>query len=168
GFTVPGAIGAKLAAPIKQVVGIAGDGDFLQTCQELAMACQYDIPVVFLVLNNFGWQSIKNLQTRSHGKDRVLATPFQKKDGTPYSAHIADLAKSFGCYAERLEDPDAVQGALKRAFESGKPAVIEVLVNNELPYAGLTATGWWDVPVPAYLHEQRAAYEAARAEEVLN
>jgi acetolactate synthase-1/2/3 large subunit len=168
GFTVPGAIGAKLAAPDTQVLGIAGDGCFLQTVQELAMACQYDIPAVFMVLNNFGWQSIKNLQTRVYGTDRVLATPFEKKDGTPYSAHIADMARSFGCHAERLEDPNEIQGALARAFASGKPAVIEVLVNRELPHAGLTATGWWDVPVPQYLESQRAEYDAARAQEVLN
>lgn len=168
GFTVPGAIGAKLAAPTKQVVGIAGDGDFLQTVQELAMAVMYDIPVVYLVLNNFGWQSIKNLQTRTYGADRVLATPFETRDGKPYSPHIADMAKTYGCYAERIEHASEVQPALKRAFESGRPAVIEVLVSREQPYCGLTATGWWDVPVPAYLEAQRAAYDAARAEEVLN
>lgn len=167
GFTVPGAIGAKLAAPDRQVMGIAGDGDFLQTCQELGMAVQYDIPVVYLVLNNFGWQSIRNLQTNAYGPDRVLATPFQKKDGTPYSAHIADLARAFGCYAERVENPEELPRALRRAFSSGQPAVVELLVNRELPWAGLTATGWWDVPVPAYLKDKRSAYDAARSEEVL-
>ena len=131
------------------------------------MAVQYDIPIVMLVLNNFGWQSIKNLQTRAYGADRVLATPFEKKDGTPYSAHIADLAKAFGCYAERIEDPADVGPAIRRAFASGRPAVIEALVNREMPWCGLTATGWWDVPVPTYLKEQRAAYDAARSEEVL-
>jgi acetolactate synthase-1/2/3 large subunit len=168
GFTVPGAIGAKLAAPGRQVVGVAGDGDFLQTCQELGMAAQYDIPVVYLVLNNFGWQSIKNLQTNAYGPDRVIATPFEKKDGTPYSPHIADLARSFGCYAERVENVEELPRALRRAFNEGKPAVIEVLVNREPPWCGLTATGWWDVPVPQYLEGKRAAYDKARAEEVLH
>ncbi len=167
GFTVPGAIGAKLAAPDRQVLGIAGDGDFLQTCQELGMAVQYDIPVVYLVLNNFGWQSIRNLQTNAYGPERVLATPFQKKDGTPYSAHIADLSRAFGCYAERVESPQELPRALRRAFSSGRPAVVELLVNRELPWAGLTATGWWDVPVPAYLKDKRAAYDIARSEEIL-
>lgn len=167
GFTVPGAIGAKLAAPDRQVLGIAGDGDFLQTCQELGMAVQYGIPAVYLVLNNFGWQSIRNLQTNAYGPDRVIATPFQKKDGTPYSAHLADLARAFGCHGERVEDPDELPRALRRAFASDMPAVVEVLVSRELPWAGLTATGWWDVPVPAYLEARRAAYDEARAEEVL-
>lgn len=168
GFTVPGAIGAKLAAPDRQVLGIAGDGCFLQTCQELAMAVQYDIPAVFMVLNNFGWQSIQNLQRNAYGPDRVMATPFAKSDGTPYSAHLADLAKAFGCHAERVEDPARVGPALQAAFASGRPAVVEVLVNRELPWAGLTATGWWDVPVPAYNQHKRAAYDQARAQEQLH
>lgn len=168
GFTVPGAIGAKLAAPDRQVVGVAGDGDFLQTVQELGMAVQYDIPIVILVLNNFGWQSIRNLQTNAYGKDRVIATPFENRDGTPYSANLRDLALAFGCHAVRIEDPNEIQGALKTAFASGKPAVIEVIVNREQPWAGLAATGWWDVPVPAYLAEKRAAYDMARSQEVLN
>jgi acetolactate synthase-1/2/3 large subunit len=97
----------------------------------------------------------------------VLATPFQKKDGTPYSAHLADLARSFGCYAERVENPEELPRAFRRAFSDGRPAVIELLVSRELPWAGLAATGWWDVPVPAYLEARRTAYEKARSEEVL-
>ena len=65
GFTLPAAIGAKLARPDRQVLGIAGDGDFLQTMQELATAAMLDLPVVFVVLNNSGWISIKGGQART-------------------------------------------------------------------------------------------------------
>jgi len=167
GFEVPGAIGAKFAAPNRQVVAIVGDGSFLQTIQELSMAVQYDIPAIFLVMNNFGWECIKNLQTTQFGPDRVLATNFRKRDGTPFSANLADVAKGFGCYAERIENPAEVAPALRRALASGKPAVIEALCSRELPGSGLTATGWWDVTVPTYHREKRAAYEAARSEEAL-
>jgi hypothetical protein len=60
-----------------------------------------------------------------------------------------------------------VRPALDRAFESGRPAVIEVMVNREYPYSGGKAVGWWDVPVPAYLSDIRAQYEKARSEEML-
>jgi acetolactate synthase-1/2/3 large subunit len=167
GFEVPGAIGAKLAAPNRQVIAIVGDGSFLQTVEELSMAAQYDIPAVFLVMNNYGWECIKNLQTLQFGPDRVLATSFQKRDGTPFSADLAMVARGFGCHAERIEEPAEVGPALRRAFASGRPAVIEALCSRELPYSGLTATGWWDVTVPAYHKEKRAAYEAARSGEAL-
>ncbi|GAG47288.1 unnamed protein product, partial [marine sediment metagenome] len=73
GFTLPAAIGAKLAAPERQVVGVVGDGDFMMTMQELATAVQYKVPVVIAVLNNIGWQSIRDLQIAALGPERVLA-----------------------------------------------------------------------------------------------
>ena len=167
GFEVPGAIGAKLAAPNRQVVALVGDGSFLQTVQELSMAAQYDIPVVIVVFNNFGWECIKNLQVTQFGPDRILATNFRKRDGTPFSANLAQVAQGFGCYAERVEHPAEFASALRRALDSGKPAVVEALCSRELPYSGLTTTGWWDVTVPAYHKDKRAAYEAARSEEAL-
>jgi acetolactate synthase-1/2/3 large subunit len=167
GFEIPGAIGAKLAAPDRQVVALVGDGSFLQTVQELSMAVQYDIPAVFLVMNNFGWECIKNLQMLQFGPDRVIATNFKKNDGTPFSANLADVARGFGCYAERIEHGAEVAPALKRALSSGRPAVIEALCSRQLPESGLTATGWWDVTVPAYHRDKRKQYEDARAQEVL-
>lgn len=167
GFEVPGAIGAKLAAPNKQVLCLVGDGSFLQTIQELAMAAQYDIPVVFLVMNNFGWECIKNLQTTQFGSDRVIATTFKKRDGTPFSANLARVAEGFGCYAERVDNAAALGPALQRAFAKDGPAVIEALCSRQLPESSTMSTGWWDITVPAYHREKRVKYEAARSEEAL-
>jgi acetolactate synthase-1/2/3 large subunit len=166
GFTLPAAIGAKLAAPDKQVVGVTGDGDFLMTMQELATVVQYDIPVVICVLNNMGWQSIRDLQISAYGPERVLATEFTR-NGEPYSPHFADVARAFGCHSQRIESAAEVGPALARAFESGRPSVIEVMVNREYPYSGGLVTGWWDVPVPAYLKDRRETYERERSEERL-
>jgi acetolactate synthase-1/2/3 large subunit len=167
GFEVPAAIGAKLAAPNRQVLAIIGDGSFLQTVQELAIAAQYDIPAVFLVMNNFGWECIKNLQVTQFGPDRVIATTFRKRDGSPFSANLAQVAEGFGCYAERLENADALGPALERAFAAERPAVIEALCSRQLPESGTISTGWWDITVPAYHREKRAKYEAARSDEAL-
>lgn len=167
GFEIPGAIGAKLAAPNTDVLAIVGDGSFLQTVQELAMAAQYGIPVVFLVLNNFGWECIKNLQDIQFGPDRIIATIFEKPDGTRFSANLAQVAEGFGCYAERVEGADALGPALKRAFAAERPAVIEALCSRQLPESATNSTGWWDVAVPAYHVEKRAQYEAARSQEAL-
>ena len=167
GFELPGAIGAKLAAPDRHVVALVGDGSYLQTVEELAMAAQYDIPVVFLVFNNYGWECIKNLQVNQFGPDREIATSFRKRDGTPFSADLTAIAKGMGCQAERVEQPAQVAPALRRALASGHPTVIEAMCSRVYPASGLTATGWWDVTVPAYHKEKRAAYEAARSGEAL-
>ena len=62
GWSYPAALGAKLAAPHVPVMALVGDGDFIMTIQELATAVQYNIPVVAVVLNNQGWQAIRDLQ----------------------------------------------------------------------------------------------------------
>jgi acetolactate synthase-1/2/3 large subunit len=164
GWTVPAALGAKLAVPDRQVVGLAGDGDFLMTAQELATAMQYDLPVVYVVANNQGWIAIRDLQAAVYGEGRAHGAEFLK-DKTPVSPNLAKLARAFGCHGERISEPNEVQPALLRAFASGKPAVVEVLVERSYPLSGSPAVGWWDVPVPTYLKEKRQRYEQEKAEE---
>jgi len=164
GWTVPAALGAKLAAPGRQVLGLLGDGDFLMTVQELATAVQYELPVVYVVANNAGWIAIRDLQAAVLGEERAAGAEFCAK-GQPISPNLAEVARGFGCYAERISAPDEVRPALQRALSAGTPAVLEVLVERNYPLSGSPALGWWDVPVPAYLAERRAKYERERNEE---
>jgi acetolactate synthase-1/2/3 large subunit len=167
GWTLPATMGAKLADPGRVAVGILGDGDFLMGIQELASAVQHDIPVTMVVANNQGFISIKDLQRAVYGDDRTIAVDFAKEDGSLVTPHLADAARAFGCHGERVEEPSAVGPAIKRAIDSGQPAVVEVMVEREPPASGGAAYGWWDVPVPTYLQEQRAQYETGRAEEII-
>jgi acetolactate synthase-1/2/3 large subunit len=164
GWTVPAALGAKLAAPARQVLGLVGDGDFLMTIQELATAVQYDLPVVYVVANNAGWIAIRDLQAAVYGLERAQGAEFLRR-GEPVTPDLAAVARGFGCHAGRVSHPDEVRPALQRAFASGRPSVVEVLVERTYPLSGSPATGWWDVPVPAYLAEPRARYERERGEE---
>ena len=91
-----------------------------------------------------------------------MSTDFLKDSGELYSPDFKQIAEGFGCYSERIKEAKEVQPALKRAFESGKPAVIEVIVNREYPFSGSPAAGWWDVPVPTYLEARRKKYEKER------
>jgi acetolactate synthase-1/2/3 large subunit len=159
---VPGAIGAKLARPDRQVAAVAGDGDFMQTMQELAVAAMEDLPVLFVIFNNCGWISIKGGQHANFG--RTAAVDFVRR-GEPYSPHFANIAREFGIPGERVEDPAQVAPAVQRALATGGPALVEVMVARDFPAAGTNKVGWWDVPVPAIHPEQRAAYEAGRREE---
>ncbi len=166
GWALPAAMGAKLAKPDVPVVAAIGDGDFMMTMQEMATAVQYGIPVVVFLVNNSGWISIKDLQMAAFGKDRAYATDFEK-GGKPYTPDFRKVAEAFGCHAERAEKAAQIRPALKRALASGKPAVVEVIVNRQYPHTGSPAVGWWDVPIPTYLRAQRKEYEKARKEEVL-
>jgi acetolactate synthase-1/2/3 large subunit len=164
GWSFPAAMGAKLAAPDRPVVAMVGDGDFLMTFQELATAVQYSIPVATVVLNNQGWQAIRDLQVIAYGEEAVYATMFEQQD-QPLTPHIADAARAFGAHAVRVSRPDEVAPALEQALNLGGPAVIEVMVNTELGASGGLAPGWWDVPVPGYFDKRREAYERDRRDE---
>ena len=165
GYTLPAAIGAKLGSidigkPDRQVVGMMGDGDFMMTMAELTMAVQLGLQNFFiLLLNNAGWIAIKDLQQAAFGEDRGYGTDFKDKDGNSYTPNFSKVADAFGCYSERISKKDEIIPALERASKSGKPVVIEIMVNQEFPYTGSPAVGWWDVPIPEYLTERRKKYE---------
>lgn len=166
GWAVPAAMGAKLAEPKRPVVAFLGDGDFMMIMQELSTLAQYDIPVVILLANNSGWMAIKDLQIDALGKQTAFGNDFMRGEQV-YSPDFAAIARSFGIDAYDESTLEGVAGALKDALASGKPAFINVNVEREHPDSGGKAFGWWDVPIPAYMQEKRAAYEAAVKEETV-
>ena len=162
GFGVPAAIGAQIGEPGKQVVALVGDGSFLQTGTELALAAMLDLPLVVVVLNNGGWEAIKDLQIELFGEDRTVSTDWRRR-GEPYFADVAGVARSLGCAAERIEDPTELGAAVKRAVENQSgPVLIEAMSSRELPWSEMHPTGWWDITVPAYLEKTRDEYVAKR------
>jgi acetolactate synthase-1/2/3 large subunit len=165
GWIVPATLGAKLAAPEGQAVGLVGYGDFLMAAQELATAVQYEIPAVYVVANNVGWIAIRDLQAAIYGKELALGAEFLSRSGSPTTPDLAALARAYGCHAEQITDPEEVQPALERAFSAGIPAVIEAKVERNYPLSGSPAVGWWDVSVPTYMTEKSATYELERREE---
>ena len=166
GFSVPAAIGCKLARPDREVVAVVGDGDYLMNAGELATAVQQNIPIVIVVCNNHGWHSIRDLQMAVFG-ERDYATEFLDRQGERYSPNFAKLAEAFGAHGERITQAKQIKPALERALKAGRPALVECITSSEFPYDGSEAVGWWDVPVPAYLTERRRQYEAERREEWL-
>jgi acetolactate synthase-1/2/3 large subunit len=143
GFATSGILGAKLAAPDRPCVAVVGDGSFLMTPHALATAVEYDIPVVWLVWNNYGFCSIRDIQHGMFG-GRELATSFENHTGSGlYSPDFAMLAKSFGVASHTVTRADEVEDALTAAIAANKPYLIEVPVDREIRPIG---TGSWDLP----------------------
>jgi acetolactate synthase-1/2/3 large subunit len=162
GWAVPAAIGAKLAQPERKVACVLGDGDFLMTIEEIAVAVTNDVPVVFIVQNNQGYMSIRGGQRKIF--DRHIASEFTRPDGTPYSPDFAAIARGFGLEAHKVESADELEGTLRAAVESDAPTVVEVPTSRDA--AGPWVPGWWDFPVPAYITDERQDdYWTERAEE---
>jgi acetolactate synthase-1/2/3 large subunit len=143
GFATSGILGAKLAAPDRPCVAVVGDGSFLMTPHALATAVEYDIPVVWVVWNNYGYCSIRDIQHGMFG-GRELATGFQlDRNGQLYSPDFAMLAKSFGVASHTITRADEVEDALSAAIAANKPYLLEVPVDREIRPIG---TGSWDLP----------------------
>lgn len=157
GFTVPAAIGAKLGAPDVPVVGVAGDGDFLMTMQELALAVQLGIDVTYVVMNNAGWTSIRDFQRGLFGEDRAYFTEFRNRKGELQTPDFTAIAKGFGASAERVSSFDGLDAALGRALRTEGPSVVEVMQDRDPANTTGINSGYWDLPRPAYLPEVEVA-----------
>lgn len=142
GFATSGILGAKLAAPDKPAVAVVGDGSFLMTPHVLATAMEYEIPAVWVVWNNYGYCSIRDIQLGWFGQE--LATSFQnQKTKELYNPDFALLARSFGVGSTRVTQPNDLEGAIEAAIRSGKPYLVEVVVDREIRPVG---TGSWSLP----------------------
>jgi len=115
-------LGAKVAAPDRPVVSIAGDGGFMFTVQELATAVAHRISVVAVVFTDDAYGNVRRFQQDRYN-NRVIASTLVNPD-------FVRLADSFGVRAERAETPDALRVTLERALASGEPRLIEVPVGD--------------------------------------
>jgi acetolactate synthase-1/2/3 large subunit len=143
GFAVAGALGAKLAAPDKPVVSLCGDGAFMMNASAVLTAVEYEIPVVWLVWNNFGYCAIRDQQRGYFGSDREIATSFTDVNGKLYSADYAMMARSMGAEGVTVEKPADLGPQLEAAIASGRPTVLDVRIDREIRPL---ATGSWDLP----------------------
>ncbi|MBY5908120.1 thiamine pyrophosphate-dependent enzyme, partial [Rhizobium leguminosarum] len=123
GYGVPAAIAAKITDPARTVVAFAGDGCFLMNGQELATAMQYDARVIFLVINNGMYGTIRMHQEREY-PGRVSGTRLTNPD-------FASLARSYGLHGETVEKTEDFAGAFERCETSGKPGLIEIRIDPE-------------------------------------
>ena len=87
---------------------------------ELETARRYGLTIIDVVGNDRSWGMIKNLQTRRF-EERYIGVDFT-------DVNLGTLAEAFGCYGERVEKPEEIQPALKRAVRSNLPAVLDVTV----------------------------------------
>lgn len=124
GFEVPGAIGAALADPTRQVWSIAGDGGFQMTMSELATIAENDIPVKFAILNNNNLGLVRQLQDLFYGGLRVAS-------GYSGNPDFVKLAGAYGIWAKKIKNQSEVIPALQEAISYEGPAILDFHVNAE-------------------------------------
>ena len=123
GYGLPAAIAAKLQHPDAPVVCFAGDGCFMMHGQEFATAVQYGLPILVILIDNGMFGTIRMHQERRY-PGRVSATALRNPDFAAY-------ARAFGGHGERVETTEDFAPALRRALDSGLPAILHCLLDPE-------------------------------------
>jgi acetolactate synthase-1/2/3 large subunit len=136
GTGLPYALGAKVAAPDRPVYLISGDGALGFNIQELETARRYNLPVTVIVSCDRGWGMERSSQMFAQLGGLVECDFYPE-------ARYDRVAEAFGCYGEKVDELDQLRPALERAAESGKPALLQVMVDpmNNLAPPGLLVFG---------------------------
>ena len=130
GYGVPAAVAMKRLYPERQVVCIAGDGDFLMNGQEFATAVQYNLPFTTIVFDNGMYGTIRMHQEREY-PGRISATELRNPDFPGY-------ARAFGGFGVSIERTEDFPKAFRDAEASGQPAIIRLAIDPESITPGTT------------------------------
>jgi 3D-(3,5/4)-trihydroxycyclohexane-1,2-dione acylhydrolase (decyclizing) len=169
GYEIAGGLGAKLAAPDREVFVLVGDGSYLMMATELVTAVAERIKLVVVLVDNHGFASIGSL-SQSVGSQR-FGTSYQYRgaagrlDGGYLPVDLAANAESLGVDVRRAGSIDEFRAALVRARAADHITLVHIETDPliQAPDGG----AWWDVPVAATAalettRDARAAYESAK------
>ena len=126
GWGLGAAIGAKLGSPKRRVVACLGDGSTMFGLQGLWTLAKYHVPLLVIVFNNQAYMAVKN-QFRG-GTDRVRAAAEMSADLVGPAINFARLADTFGIFSQRVEQPEAIEGAIRAAMAQSGPALVDVVI----------------------------------------
>jgi tartronate-semialdehyde synthase len=125
GFDIPAAFGAMVAMPGKQAVAVMGDFGFTFMVEELAVAAKYKVPLIVVILNNGYLSLIRQNQKYAYGYECAV----EMEENQSFIDYVK-VAEGFGCLAERVEKPEDIRAALRRAADAGRPYVIDIVVER--------------------------------------
>jgi acetolactate synthase-1/2/3 large subunit len=135
GYGYPAALAAKSVHPDREVICIAGDGDYLMTGQEMATAVQYGINAVVVVVDNGTYGTIRmHQETHYPGASRTIATDLRNPDFVAW-------AEAFGAFGVRCERTEDFPAALAAARNAGRPALVHLVTSAEDIAPGRTISG---------------------------
>ncbi|WP_292021971.1 MULTISPECIES: thiamine pyrophosphate-binding protein [unclassified Brevundimonas] len=140
GYSPGAAVGAKLGAPDRKVLGLVGDGGLMSVLGALTTAVELDIPVLWVLFNNFCYSTIRTVGSTYF--DNKYGTEFRTPDGELYNPDFQMLAKSFGIASALIEEPDDLEAGIRDALAKDVPFLLEVRTRGDVP---MPRTGYWDI-----------------------
>src|SRR5919199_1291101 len=131
GWSLPAAVGVKLAHPERPVVALTGDGSALYTCQALWTAAHERLGIAFVILNNGSYRILKQRTKALRGYAEQTGTYVAMDLDDPPIDFVA-LARSFGLRAERAETVAEAVQALRGALDGAGPTLIDVMLDPSI------------------------------------
>ncbi len=131
GWGFGAALGAKLAAPERTVIAALGDGSYIFGAPTAShyVARQHNLPVLAVVFNNSSWDAVKSAALRVHPDGWAAATDSVPLSSLAPSPRYEEIVGAFDGHGERVETPDALPGALRRALRVVQEERRQALVN---------------------------------------
>jgi acetolactate synthase-1/2/3 large subunit len=133
GWASSGVIGAVVADRSRPAIALTGDGAFNMVSNVLATAVEYDLPAIWVILNNHELGIERKGATGAFKRVHPWYEFRRRDTGEPYNPDYVKLAEANGALGERVERPDDLRGALERAIASGRPYVVDVKVDTSVP-----------------------------------
>ena len=131
GGGMPGTLGVQVAFPDRPVVGLVSDGASMYSITALWTAAHHRLPVTYVVCNNGSYRILKkNLIEYRQPED--AARPFVELDLAGPELRFDRIAESLGVPGQRIERPEEIGPALKRAMSSGGPSLLDVILDGSL------------------------------------
>jgi benzoylformate decarboxylase len=116
----------QIAEPSRRVFAVIGDGSAMYSITALWSAANQKLPVIFLIMNNEGYQILKNRLKLFHGNDAPIGMDFNDPP-----MNVTKIAEGFGVAAERVDTAEAFDAAMKRALaKTDGPTLLEVMVKK--------------------------------------
>jgi acetolactate synthase-1/2/3 large subunit len=131
GYDLPAAIGACFGSDRQKVICLAGDGSIQMNLQELATIRYYQLPIKIFVLNNSGYHSIRQTQENFFGKPLVGVS----QDSGLFFPSMEKIAHAYEMQYTRADTHDELNNSIAFALVSNKPAICEIMVTTEQPFA---------------------------------
>lgn len=125
GYSLPAALGAKLASPDKQVISVTGDGGIQMLLGELGTIAESGQALTILLLNNRRLGMVRELQDNTYGRGRQFGVYFEN------SPDFVQIAKAFGLQGKRVEREEDLPQALSEALNSNVPYLLECMIDPE-------------------------------------
>jgi acetolactate synthase-1/2/3 large subunit len=133
GWASSGVLGAVAADPSRPAVALTGDGAFNMTSQVLASAVEYQLPAVWVILNNHEFGIERKGSITAYGRQHPWTRFVRKDTGEPYNPDYPKLAEANGARGVSVSSPAALIAALDEALASNEPWVIDVSIDLSIP-----------------------------------